>query len=220
MAQNTQIDHILHLLSDAYGLPIWQASDPVLDELIMTILSQNTTDRNSHAAYQQLRASYADWHAIAHAPFTELVATIRVAGLAQYKAERIQTALHRAYERSGSYSLDFLTTLDSTEAVAWLTAQPGIGIKTAACVLMFALGAPICAVDTHVGRVAYRLGWVQSKDIAKAHGQLNQRLRPDQAYACHVLLIQHGKRICHARTPRCTECSLRQYCPSAQEDSQ
>jgi endonuclease III len=142
-----------------------------------------------------------------------------VAGLAQYKAERIQTALRRAYAHSGRYTLDFLATLDSDAAITWLTAQPGIGIKTAACVLMFALGAPICAVDTHVGRVAYRLGWVQSRDIAKAHGQLNRHLRPDQAYACHVLLIQHGKRICHARTPQCHACPLRAYCPSAQEDT-
>lgn len=217
MAQNAQVDHILHLLSTSYGLPIWQAGDSALDELVMTILSQNTTDANSHAAYQRLRATYADWQAVAHAPFTELVATIRVAGLAQYKAERIQSALRRAHEHCGSYALDFLSTFESDAAMAWLTAQPGIGVKTAACVLMFALGAPVCAVDTHVGRVAFRLGWVQSRDIAKAHGQLNALLRPDQAYACHVLLIQHGKRICHARTPRCGDCLLRAHCPSAQD---
>jgi endonuclease-3 len=214
MQQQTQIETILHILSEHYGLPIWQASDPAIDELVMTILSQNTTDRNSGAAYQRLRTRYHDWQEVAHADRHELEETIRIAGLAAAKAERIQHALQRAYQHAGSYSLDFLQQMPTADAIAWLTQQHGIGIKTAACVLMFAMGAPICAVDTHVGRVAYRLGWVASRDIAKAHHQLNALLVNPQHYACHVLLIQHGKHLCHARTPQCGSCPLLPYCPT------
>jgi endonuclease-3 len=188
-----------------------------LAELILTILSQNTTDRNSGRAYRQLRATYATWEAVLQAPQAELYETIKVAGLGKLKAERIQRTLQAIQAQRGELSLDFLTDLGLAAARQWLLSIDGVGPKTAACVLLFALGMPALPVDTHVHRVARRLGLIGPKVGAeRAHDLLEAALPAEAIYAFHVDLIQHGRRVCHARTPHCHACALSDLCDDYQ----
>ena len=143
-------------------------------------------------------------------------AAIRVAGLANDKAQRIITVLTHPDVQAHGFSIDFLSDLTQADALAWLTAFNGIGPKTAACVLLFAYGMPILPVDTHIQRVAQRLGLVKGSNPERAHTILNQLVPSDQMYAAHMHLIQLGRQICHARTPQCTMCPLGDVCPSAQ----
>ncbi|MFL5806309.1 MAG: endonuclease III domain-containing protein [Roseiflexaceae bacterium] len=186
--------------------------DP-LDELILTILSQNTSDRNSGRAYHMLRAKYPAWEQVLAAPLPELYEAIKPAGLGNIKAPRIQNTLHTILARRGRLSLDFLDELTLEEAKHWLTSLDGIGPKTAACVLLFALGKPALPVDTHVHRVAKRLGLIGPKVGADAaHALLESALPPETIYPFHIDMIQHGRLVCHAQRPRCGECPLNDLC--------
>ena len=184
-----------------------------LDELILTILSQNTSDRNSGRAYHLLRAKYPTWEQVLDAPLPDLYEVIKPAGLGNIKAPRIQNTLHTILERRGTLSLDFLDELSLEESRSWLRSLDGIGPKTAACVLLFALGKPALPVDTHVHRVAKRLGLIGPKVSADAaHAQLEAALPPETIYAFHIDMIQHGRLICHAQRPRCADCPLNDIC--------
>lgn len=206
----------LDILDDFYGTRQWRAGRDALDELVLTILSQNTTDRNSGRAFRELKHTYHTWQEVCDAAESELAQVIRVAGLAHYKAPRIQTVLQHLATDYGVFSLDFLAQMPPSEAQTWLTNHPGIGPKTAACVLLFAFGMPVVPVDTHIGRVAYRLGIVATQNPVKAQ-QLLEQLVPDaRKYAFHLHFIQLGRLICHARSPQCAKCPLMQQCPSAQ----
>ncbi len=189
--------------------------DP-LSELVFTILSQNTADRNTEAAYRALRARYPDWQAVAEADPKELAKTIRSAGLANQKAPRIQAAVRWALERFGSDGLDALRDMDVEETTTLLRQLKGIGPKTVACVLLFACGKPVLPVDTHVARVAKRLGLIPGNCTAeRAHRLLGEMVPPELVLPFHVHLVTLGRTICQARKPRCGSCPLRRTCPSS-----
>lgn len=196
-----------------YGPRTLRPSCAPVDELIQTILSQNTSDSNSGRAFRALKALYPTWEEVIDAPVAELYAVIRPAGLGNVKAPRIQAVLREILQRRGALNLDLLAELPLDAAKRWLTSLHGIGPKTAACVLLFALGRPALPVDTHVHRVAQRLGLIGPGVTAEqAHELLEQALPAAQIYAFHVDMIQHGRRICHARRPECGRCPLRDLC--------
>jgi endonuclease-3 len=200
-------------LIEIYGPRTLRPGGDPLDELIATILSQNTSDVNSGRAYHMLRAKYPTWEEVMAAPLPELYAAIKPAGLGNLKAPRIQNALHAILERRGRLSLDFLDDMPLEQGKRWLTSLDGIGPKTAACVLLFALGKPALPVDTHVHRVAGRLGLIGPKVGADlAHALLEAALAPETIYTFHIDMIQHGRLVCHAQRPRCAACPLSDLC--------
>jgi endonuclease-3 len=184
----------------------------------MTILSQHTSDTNTARAFASLRAGFTDWESVIDAP-TELVAdAIRSGGLAEIKAPRIQTALRDVRAWTGGFDLSFLASMPPGEARDWLTRLHGVGPKTASCVLLFSLNRPVMPVDTHVHRVALRLALVPERTSADQAHELLEAIIPDERmYEAHLLLIQHGRRTCVARRPRCTQCVLVQWCPAAND---
>jgi endonuclease-3 len=206
---------IYERLAEAYGTPEWRPTGDALGELIATILSQHTSDVNSERAYRQLRERFPTWEAVRDAPGEEVAEAIRSGGLAEVKAERIQRILRLLTERIGAapLSLDTLADMPLEEADAYLRALPGVGPKTAACVLLFALGKPAFPVDTHVWRVTRRLGLIGAKVSADAaHRALERMIPPAWRYATHINLIRHGRRICTAQRPACERCPLRAGC--------
>lgn len=208
---------IIDRLSPVYGYPVLQPSGDPVAELVLTILSQNTSDTNSGRAFISLMRSYPSWQAIAEAPIDQVINAIKPGGLARQKAPRIQAVLRAVAEHSPAYDLEFLRHLPLEEARAWLRALPGVGPKTAACVLLFSLGRPALPVDTHVERVAKRLGLVPERSTAeRAHGILESLVDPADYYPFHMLLIKHGRRTCAARVPACARCPLLE-CPSRSE---
>jgi len=194
---------------------------PLLDpvgELVSTILSQNTNDRNRDRAYDQLRERFPAWEEVRDAPVDAVAAAIRPAGLAQTKAPRIQAALRRISAERGAITMDFMAGLPLEEARAWLTAMDGIGPKTAAIVLLFAFGRPAFPVDTHIHRVTRRLGLIpDNASREKAHLLLEALLPPETYYACHLNLIRHGRETCHPRRPACVRCVLLDHCPHGRD---
>lgn len=207
---------MLDRLRERYGEPARYESDDPVGGLVHTILSQNTSDANSDRAFRELRREYLDWNAVATSDVEDLAEVIRSSGLARQKAPTIQTALREIWSRAGDYKLDFLDGMSDTDAARWLTAIPGVGPKTAACVLLFDLERDVLPVDTHVHRVSRRLGLVPSATSAeKTQALLEEQVGPEDRYATHVLFIRHGRRTCLARFPKCRECVLNDLCPSA-----
>jgi endonuclease III len=208
-----KVQLIHRALAEYYGPRVWRGRRDPLGELVMTILSQNTTDRNSGRAYSELRRRFPEWQAVIDAPTAEVYAAIQPAGLGNVKAPRIQRTLQAIKERTGTLSLDHLDALTLEEARAWLLSLDGVGPKTAACVLLFALGKPALPVDTHVHRVSQRLGLIGPRVSAEqAHVLLEAALPPEAVYAFHLNLIQHGRLVCHARQPDCARCPLTAQC--------
>lgn len=207
-------EEVIELLVPVYGRPVPQISNDPLAELILTVLSQNTADTNSGRAFVQMMRRFPSWDAIRDAPLDELIATIQHGGLAPQKAPRIQAILREVSAHSPNWDVGFLDELPIEEARAWLRALPGVGPKTAACVLLFSLGRPALPVDTHVERVSKRLGLIPEKTTAdQAHGLLEQMVPEADYYPFHMLLIKHGRRTCIARKPACERCPLVE-CPS------
>lgn len=216
MATRKRIHKIVRRLQEAHGVAPWRPHGDPAAELVLTILSQNTSDANSGRALVRLLSRFEDWRAVMEAPLPALVEAIRPGGLAPTKAPRIQAALREVYARTGGFDLSFLSGLPMEEARAWLRSLPGVGPKTAACVLLFSLGMPALPVDTHVHRVARRLGLVPERMSAeKAHEALEALVAPEEVYDFHVALIKHGRRTCSARRPRCDVCPLNDLCPAA-----
>ena len=189
-----------------------------MDTLVLTVLSQNTNDANSLEGFRRLKARFHDWGAVERAPWRRVVSAIRVSGLGNTKARRIQEILRRIHEGQRGYSLGFLKRWDMERARAYLLALPGVGPKTAACVLLFGFGWPVFPVDTHIHRVSIRLGLIDGGTTAeRAHSAL-QLLTPDAwVYPLHMLIIRHGRAVCHARRPECGECVLGDVCPYGRE---
>lgn len=211
------VAEIIRLLAGEYGDIRWRKHRGPLSELIMTILSQNTSDLNSRRAFDQLDTRFASWDAMAGAGVEDIARTIKSGGLAAVKAPRIKAILERISAERGSFDLDFLGGMPVDEAKAWLEALPGVGPKTAACVLLFALGKPVLPVDTHIHRVAKRLGLIGSGVSAeKAHEVLGAVVPSDDVYRFHILLIEHGRAVCRAQNPQCHRCVLLPGCPSGQ----
>jgi endonuclease-3 len=207
------------ILDDVYGRPVLSPRYPPVDELVFTVLSQNTADVNTERTFASLKATFPDWTAVRDASTEEIEEAIALGGLAHTKAPRIKRILEALSERTGEPDLSELDEMSDGEAQAYLVALPGVGPKTAACVLLFALERPVMPVDTHVHRVARRLGIIDVKVGAdQAHPLLTELAGPDdaeQVYAVHVGFVRHGRRICHARRPQCDACPLAPMCPSA-----
>jgi len=202
-------------LRKVYGAVEAPRRRPVLDALVRTILSQNTSDVNSSAAFEEFTRRFDDWDAVRRAPVARIAAAIRTAGLANRKAPRIKAILKKIHSERGETSLEFLGAMPTEEAVEYLTGLDGVGPKTAACVLLFACGRPVLPVDTHVHRVSRRLGLIGARTGAeKAHDELARLVTPRQVLEFHVLLIRHGRAACAARRPKCEGCALLDLCPA------
>ncbi|UCD53756.1 MAG: endonuclease III [Dehalococcoidia bacterium] len=183
--------------------------------LVQTILSQNTSDVNSRRAFNSLLASFDRWESVAAADVNDISTAIKMGGLGDIKAKRIKEALGEIRQKQGKLELDFLNQLPLAEARDWLKQLPGVGSKTASCVLLFSLGRPALPVDTHVLRVAKRLGLIEPKTSAEqAHRLLESLVPADGVYQFHLLMIEHGRRVCKVQRPRCSHCVLRGICPS------
>ena len=207
-------EKVFAALLNEYGQPVWRSKLPAIDELVSTILSQNTNDINRDRAFEALRARFPSWEAVRDAPEAEVVAAIRPAGLANQKGPRLQAVLRQISAERGSLDLEFLRDLPVDEARAWLTKFKGVGPKTAAIVLLFSLGRPAFPVDTHVHRVTGRLGLRPDKLSADdSHPYFEGLLPPNTYYAAHLNLIRHGREVCHARNPECGRCVLQALCP-------
>jgi endonuclease III len=190
-------------------------SDP-LEELILTVLSQHTSDVNADRSYQALRAAFPTWESVVSAPARAVADAIRSGGLAETKAPRIQAILEEIRERRGSFDLSFLRDLSDDDARGELISLPGVGPKTAAVVLSFSLDRDAMPVDTHVHRVATRLGWLPPSASAEKADRLLHELIPEgMRTELHVALIRLGREICKAPTPRCHVCPLKDICPTA-----
>ena len=196
-----------------YGRPDWRQPLPALDELICTILSQNTNDRNRDVAFQALRTRLPSWEQVRDAPAQDVVEAIRPAGLANQKGPRIQAVLRQITAERGALDLGFLADIPQGEALAWLLKFKGVGPKTAAIVLQFSLGRPAFPVDTHIQRVSGRLGLRPLKMTVEQSHRFLARLFPPQDYGpAHLNLILLGRQVCHARRPDCPHCPLTDLC--------
>jgi len=183
-----------------------------MEALVLTVLSQNTNDRNRDRAYRSLRRRFPSWDLLADADPAEIASAIRVGGLHQQKAVRIRDVLQRIRTERGRFDLSFLADGPIDAGMDWLLASPGVGRKTASIVLLFAFGFPVFPVDTHVARTTRRIGWVRPGE--DPHRRMNAILPPDSRRMAdlHLLLIELGRRLCRPRNPDCPRCPLRERC--------
>jgi len=213
---------VYELLVQTYGEPKNEPDYDPLGGLIGTILSQHTSDTNSGRAYKQLVATFHTWEDVRDAPTDKIVEAIKCGGLANIKSIRIQDVLHTLTEQQqergitqtlAEFLYDELASRTTEEAWRYLRELPGVGPKTAACVLMFNLDRPAFPIDTHVHRVSKRLGLIGARVSAEqAHDTFDMTVPPGWIYPLHVNLIQHGRQICHAQRPKCNQCSLFSEC--------
>jgi endonuclease-3 len=203
---------VAEALREGYGVPKRRRRDP-LDALIQTVLSQKTTSEACRNAFETLKGGVGDWDAVLSLGVEEVVERIRSAGLAAQKAPRILAILECLQESRGRPALDHISSMNIRQAEEALLALPGVGPKTAKCVLLFALGRDVLPVDTHVGRLARRVGLVSARlPDARIHDVLESLVRPEDRYSFHVNGFEHGRRVCLARRPRCALCVLRRMC--------
>jgi len=222
MRPTPHLTRVYELLLATYGEPVNRPDFEPLGGLIGTILSQHTTDINAQRTYQQLITAYPTWEAVRDAPTHEVARAILSGGLATLKSGRIQDVLHSLTEQQraegGQHSLaaylyDALGKRSTPDAGRYLRALPGVGPKTAACVLLFHLARPVFPIDTHVGRLLRRLGIIAPDvSIDSAHRLLENILPETWVYPLHVHLITHGRQVCHARRPACSTCTLYEAC--------
>lgn len=199
-------------LVELYGKPKPQRALPPLDELVLTILSQNTTDTNRDRAWGQLRQRYPDWQGVAVAPLQHLEDALQPGGLQRVKARRIQETLCRVYEQRGVYDLDHLGEIGLDAARAELSDIKGLGAKSVNCILLFSLRLEAFPVDTHVCRVLHRLDIHRQRDLGRANDELQAAVPAGKAFPLHVNIIRHGRQICHARRPECWRCGIEDLC--------
>jgi endonuclease-3 len=210
---HTTIRTVQRRLRASQGAFIPKPVLPIIDEVVATVLSQHTSDINSERAFAQLKAKFPSWEQVADAPTEQVADAIRCGGIADQKARRIQQILAAIEEREGRIDLGRLHDLDDLAAETYLVSLPGVGPKTAACVLTFSMGRPAFPIDTHVHRVATRLGWIPANTTAeKAHRLLAPAVPAGIRYDLHVALITHGRTVCRAQRPRCGQCVLRDLC--------
>jgi endonuclease-3 len=211
--QQAKAQAVYQRLGQAFGLPAWDNPAPPLDELVNTILSQNTNDRNRDVAYNGLRARFSTWEAVRDAEPQSVIDAIRPAGLANQKGPRIQAVLQQITVERGALDLDFLYALPPEEAFTWLKRFKGVGPKTASIVLQFSLAMPAFPVDTHVYRVSGRIGLRPEKmSVEQTHAWLAKLFLPEQYGPGHLNLIRLGREICHARKPECPICPVNDLC--------
>jgi endonuclease III len=218
MSNVHHVREILQRLRAAYGERPFRCRGRGVDVLVETILSQNTSNKNSAAGYRQLRRRFKTWDAVAYAPVEEVERWIRVSGLSKIKAPRIQVILRQIRSDRGRISLEFLKRGTVEEAVAYVGKFKGVGPKTIGCLLLFAFEMPLFPVDTHIHRIARRLNWVGAKVSAEKTQELLEPAIPaGNRYEMHVLLITHGRQTCKAINPRCEKCVLLELCPYGKE---
>lgn len=208
----SKLARVCDALDARYGRREWTGGRPVLDELIYTILSQNTTSANCDKAFARLRERFPVWEAVVAAHAQEIADAIRPGGLANRKAPRIKAVLEQAYAQHGDLDLKWIADVSDAEAMDYLLALDGVGRKTAACVLMFGLGRPVLPVDTHVHRVSERLGLIGRVNADRAHDLLAGMVPQERVYSFHVNTVAHGRQVCRARSPRCDICVIREEC--------
>jgi endonuclease III len=217
-------------LRDVYGVPLMRPHGDPIAELVLTVLSQSTNDRNRDVAYLRLRERFSTWEQVRDAPVAEVEEAIRPGGISKVKSARIQAILRAisdpapaldveraapAHAASPALSLAWLARVPIEQARDYLVSLPGVGRKTAACVLLFALGMRDVPVDTHVSRVGTRLGLLRAgAPFEELHDEMLALTPPGQELELHVNLLRHGRRTCHARSPACGECALARMCPS------
>ncbi|OGU42748.1 MAG: endonuclease III [Ignavibacteria bacterium RIFOXYB2_FULL_35_12] len=213
------INKINKILISKFGVPNRNAAemDPV-DVLIATILSQNTTDKNSYKAYKNLKANFKNWNEVASAKQKTIEQNIRIGGLAKQKAKSIKIILNELLKQKGKVTLDYLKKLPNDEVVSELVKFNGVGVKTASCVLLFSLNRDVCPVDTHVHRTANRIGLVKTKSPEKTFELLNKNLPAGAAHSFHTNLIKLGRDICKSGRPLCTICPLFKICTYAEKN--
>jgi len=200
-------------LIEFYGEPIWRTPLPPLNELVSTILSQNTNDTNRDRGFNSLREKFPTWEGVRDAPEEDVIEAVRVAGLANQKGPRIQAVLKAITQERGQLDLDFLKAYSAEDAYAWLLKFKGVGPKTASIVLQFSLGKPAFPVDTHIYRISGRLELRPQKMTAvKAHEHLAGQFPPETYYAAHLNIIRLGREICKARKPQCEICPVKDLC--------
>jgi len=201
-------------LIDAFGSPKWRPSLPPVDELVSTILSQNTNDTNRDTAFEQLKEKFPDWRSVMTADTKDLIEVIRTAGLANQKGPRIQQALMDiSATNGGKINLGFLKEMERDKAREWLMAVNGVGPKTAAIVLLFSLGIPAFPVDTHIYRVTGRIGIrPEGLSVEKTHAYLEERIPDEYFYDLHLNLIKLGREVCGARKWHCYRCPVEDLC--------
>ncbi len=207
------VEFVLEALRALYGVPEWTPGRPPVDELVLTILSQHTSDANAERAFDRLVERFPTWDEVAHAATDEVADAIASGGLAQQKAPRIQAALRRIHDERGDYDLGFLGAMDARDARDWLVRIDGVGPKTASVVLLFCFGLQLMPVDTHLHRVMSRIGLVPPATPADRAHDLALDVFPIGAmYEAHVNLITHGRRTCTARNPACVRCTVAPRC--------
>ncbi len=206
--------HIVYQkLIDRFGLPTWRMALSPVDELVSTILSQNTNDINRDRAFTELKSSFPDWETVMRAPVDEVIRSIKIAGLANQKGPRIQQVLRQIVAERGSLDLSFLENIPLEDARTWLKKFKGVGPKTAAIVLQFSLNRPAFPVDTHIFRVTGRIGLRPSTiSVEDTHPLMEALFKPEMYYAGHLNLIRLGREICTARKPFCERCPLTEIC--------
>lgn len=208
-----KVERICDLLDAAYGKQEFSPDNPPLDELVLTILSQNTTAKNCLQAFALLRERFPSWEDVRKADQNEIARAIYSGGLSEIKAARIKSILREIYERQGNLDLSWIEDVSSDEAKDYLLKFDGVGPKTAACVLMFSLGRPMLPVDTHVLRVSKRLGLIGPKVTADQAHDILQKIVPDErVYSFHLNMVRHGREVCVAGTPKCIICVLKEEC--------
>ncbi|MFQ5744218.1 MAG: endonuclease III domain-containing protein [Acidobacteriota bacterium] len=199
-------------LTDAYGSPSPNSRKPPLDEVVFTILSQNTTDSNRDRAWAGLWDRFDNWGSVARAPASRIASAIQSGGLQQVKARRIKELLRQVKQERGSYDLDNLRALEMPEVRRRLSRYKGLGAKSINCVLLFSLGRPAFPVDTHVHRVLRRIGVLETADLSRANREIQEEAPARLAYPLHMNVIRHGREVCTARRPRCDSCVLEDLC--------
>ncbi len=211
--KKSQVKYITQNLEATYGIPRNTNPQDPLDELIGTILSQSTSDVNSHRAFENLKSRFPDWESVRRARTASIVSAIRSGGLANAKSIVIKSVLDEIKNRRGELSLSFLLTAPINEAMEFLRSLKGVGPKTAACVLLFSCKRSVFPMDTHIFRVTRRLGLIPDKcNDEQAHKVMNRLVPAGKHYSLHINLIRHGRRICRPRDPKCGECSLIEHC--------
>ncbi len=206
-----RVASIRERLRELYGVPVIAPHGDPLGELILTVLSQSTNDRNRDVAFLRLRKRFASWEEVRAAPVDEVEEAIRPGGISKVKSQRI----HDILEAIGDpLDLEWMRDAPLEQSQQYLCALPGVGRKTAACVLCFSFGLPDVPVDTHVSRVATRLGLLRpGAPFEELHDEMIALTPPDAALEFHMNLLRHGRRTCHARSPQCASCGLRRLCP-------
>ncbi len=212
------VRHVIEHLEAVYGTPLNDSTDDPLDELILTILSQSTTNINSHRAFQNLKRRFTDWEAVRRARPATIAAAIKSGGLADVKSVVIKNILNTIREQRGALDLSFLRAAPVSAARDFLLSLKGVGPKTAACVLLFACKLPVFPMDTHIFRITRRMGLLPEKlSDAQAHALMESLIPEAKHYSLHINLIRHGRKICRPQNPHCERCCLIEYCSFGQQ---